>query len=186
MRIVFTVLGNSRRSNYLDGDTLRNGNGGGSGTDTSSIVVAEQLAAQGHDVVLVSEKLEVRLEEEYAKKGIHFNAGKKVRGVTYTNFEFEGVEDRNFDILVNSLWFNKYNELPIKVSKAVIYWCHMQWVYGISELLNYVTTNNLKLGFVNISQWEKDMNPQDIRVGERLHIHTSKNIMCGTHAFGHD
>jgi glycosyltransferase involved in cell wall biosynthesis len=158
MRIVFTVLGNSRRSNYLDGDTLRNGNGGGSGTDTSSIVVAEQLAAQGHDVVLVSEKLEVRLEEEYAKKGIHFNAGKKVRGVTYTNFEFEGVQDRDFDILVNSLWFNKYNELPIKVSKAVIYWCHMQWVYGISELLNYVTTNNLKLGFVNISQWEKDMN----------------------------
>ena len=85
MRIVFTVLGNSRRSNYLDGDTLRNGNGGGSGTDTSSIVVAEQLAAQGHDVVLVSEKLEARLQEEYAKKGIHFNAGKKVRGVTYTD-----------------------------------------------------------------------------------------------------
>ena len=31
MRIVFTVIGNSRRSNYLNGDTLRYGGGGGSG-----------------------------------------------------------------------------------------------------------------------------------------------------------
>ena len=36
MRIVFTVIGNSRRSNYLNGDTLRYGGGGGSGTDSSS------------------------------------------------------------------------------------------------------------------------------------------------------
>ena len=68
MRILFTVLGNSRRSNYLDGETLRYGNGGGSGTDTSSIIVAEQLAAQGHDVVFCSDKLEPLLEESYAKK----------------------------------------------------------------------------------------------------------------------
>jgi len=62
MRILFTVLGNSRRSNYLDGDTLRYGNGGGSGTDTSSIIAAEQLAAQGHEVVFCSDKLEPLLE----------------------------------------------------------------------------------------------------------------------------
>lgn len=157
MRILFTVLGNSRRSNYLDGETLRYGNGGGSGTDTSSIIVAEQLAAQGHDVVFCSDKLEPLLEESYAKKGIVFNAGKKVRGVIYTNFQLDNVENKTFDVLVNSLWFSKYKELPVKITKAVIYWCHMQWIYGIGEMIEYVKENNLTLGFVHISEWEKSM-----------------------------
>lgn len=158
MRILFTVLGNSRRSNYLDGDTLRYGNGGGSGTDSSTIVAAEQLAAHGHDVVILSEKLEPALEESYAKKGIHFNPGKKIRGVTYSNFNLDNIENREFDILINSLWFQKYKELPVKITKGVIYWCHMQWIYGIRELTDYVKENNLKLGFVNISEWERQMN----------------------------
>lgn len=158
MRILFTVLGNSRRSNYLDGDTLRYGNGGGSGTDGSTIVVAEQLAAKGHDVVILSERLEPHLEIEYAKMGRHFNPGKKVRGVTYSNFELENVQNREFDILINSLWFQKYKELPVKITKGVIYWCHMQWIYGIEELRTFARDNNLNLGFVNISQWEKRMN----------------------------
>lgn len=157
MRIAFTVLGNSRRSNYLDGETIRYGNGAGSGTDGSSIIVAEQLAALGHTVVVTTEKLEPQLEKDYAKKGINFNPGKKVRGVTYTNFEFDGVDNREFDILVNSLWFADYDKLPIKVTKALIYWCHMQWIYGIGETLKYVKDNNLKLGYVHISDWEKRM-----------------------------
>jgi glycosyltransferase involved in cell wall biosynthesis len=158
MKILFTVLGNSRRSNYLDGNTLRYGNGGGSGTDTSTIVVAEYLASQGHEVVIASEKLEPPLEKEYAQKGIFFNPGKKVNGVIYTNFEFENIYIQEFDILINSLWFQDYNNLPVKITKAVIYWCHMQWIYGIDEMIKYCTENNLKLGFVNISEWEKEMN----------------------------
>jgi glycosyltransferase involved in cell wall biosynthesis len=158
MKILFTVLGNSRRSNYLDGNTLRYGNGGGSGTDTSTIVVAEYLASQGHEVVIASEKLEPPLEKEYAQKGIFFNPGKKVNGVIYTNFEFENIYIQEFDILINSLWFQDYSNLPVKITKAVIYWCHMQWIYGIDEMIKYCTENNLKLGFVNISEWEKKMN----------------------------
>lgn len=158
MRILFTVLGNSRRSNYLDGDTLRYGSGGGSGTDSSTIIVAEQLASQGHDVVILSEKLEPHLEREYAKLGRSFNPGKKIRGVTYSNFELENIENREFDILVNSLWFHKYKDLPVKITKALIYWCHMQWVYGVDEIINYAKENNLKLGFVHISEWERAMN----------------------------
>jgi hypothetical protein len=157
MRILFTVLGNSRRSNYLDGDTLRYGNGGGSGTDTSSILVAEYLASQGHDVVIALDKLEPALEEAYAEKGIVFNQGKKVRGVIYTDFEFTNVSFTEYDVLINSLWFQEYHKLP-KITKAVIYWCHMQWIYGIDEMIKYCTENNLKLGFVNISEWEKKMN----------------------------
>ena len=62
MRIAFIVIGNSRRSNYLNGYNLRYGSGGGSGTDTSSVLVAEYLAKQGHEVVFVADKLEPRLE----------------------------------------------------------------------------------------------------------------------------
>jgi hypothetical protein len=68
MRIAFIVIGNSRRSNYLNGDTIRYGGGGGSGTDGSSIIVAEQLALLGHEVVLASEKLEPHLEISYSQK----------------------------------------------------------------------------------------------------------------------
>ena len=158
MRIVFILIGNSRRSNYLDGDTIRYGKGGGSGTDGSTIIIAEQLAKAGHEVVITSDRLEPLLEQTYAAQGLHFNAGKIVRGVTYTDILFEGVENREFDILVSSLWFHDYAKLPIKVNKAIIYWCHMQWIYGIDEIVSYVTDNKLKLGFVNISEWEKSMN----------------------------
>lgn len=178
MRILFTVLGNSRRSNYLNGDTLRYGNGGGSGTDTSSIIVAEQLADQGHDVVLCSEKLEPQLEESYAKKGIVFIPGKKIRGVTYTNFQLDGVENKTFDILINSLWFHKYNDLPVKITKAVIYWCHMQWIYGIDEVINYAKDNNLKLGFVHISEWERKMNTPVIQRAKTANPDT-KTVLIG-------
>jgi glycosyltransferase involved in cell wall biosynthesis len=162
MRIVFTVIGNSRRSNYLNGDTLRYGGGGGSGTDSSSIVVAEYLADQGHEVVFVTEALEPQLEKLYKENGRVYVPGMKVRNVIYTNLQFEGIENREFDILINSLWFAKYNELPIKVTKALIYWNHMQWLYGLSEIMNYTRDNNLKLGFVNISNWEKGMNQSTI------------------------
>lgn len=158
MRIVFILIGNSRRSNYLDGNTLRYGRGGGSGTDTSTIVIAEQLASLGHEVVVTSDKLEPALEERYSKEGIFFNPGKKVRGVIYTNIEFENVENKQFDIIVSSLWFHDYEKLPITVNKAIIYWNHMQWVYGIDEIIRYATKYNLKLGFVNISEWERKMN----------------------------
>lgn len=177
MRIVFTVIGNSRRSNYLNGDTLRYEGGGGSGTDTSSIVVAEYLASQGHEVVFVTEALEPKLEEVYKSLGRDNTPGKKIRGVIYTNLAFDGVENKEFDILINSLWFFKYKELPIKVTKALIYWNHMQWIYGLSEIIEYTKENNLKLGFVNISEWEKSMT-QGVIDSIKSHIpHTKQTLI---------
>jgi glycosyltransferase involved in cell wall biosynthesis len=160
MRIAFILIGNSRRSNYLNGETLRYGGGGGSGTDTSTILVAEYLASQGHDVVVVTEKMEPLLEEAYAREGKFFPKGDKIRGVQYTDIDFNYIENKEFDVLVNSLWFHDYNKLPIKVTKSLIYWCHMQWIYGIDESINYAKENNLSLGFVNISEWEKSMNKE--------------------------
>ena len=158
MRIAFIVIGNSRRSNYLNGHTLRYGKGGGSGTDSSTIIIAEHLAKQGHEVVFVQDKLEPQLEQQYASQGIIFTPGQEVNGVKYTYKDFGGIENKEFDILVSSLWFHEYNELPIKVTKGLIYWSHMQWIYGIGEIIEYCVTNGLKLLFVNISEWERKMN----------------------------
>lgn len=158
MRILFTLLGNSRRSNYLTGDTIRKGGGGGSGTDTSTILIAEHLASKGHDVVIVSEELEPMLKEKHKQNNNPFYWGIKSRGVIYSNFAFDNVPNREFDILVNSLWFQDYEKLPVKITQGLIYWCHMQWLYGMSEIINFVKKNNLKLAFVNISEWEKKCN----------------------------
>lgn len=157
MRIAFIVIGNSRRSNYLNGYNLRYGSGGGSGTDTSSVLVAEYLAKQGHEVVFVADKLEPRLDEEYKAKGRVYIPGEEFYGVKYTNIEFEGIDNKEFDILISMLWFHDYDKLPITVTKSLIYWSHMQWVYGIDQITNFAKNNNLSLGFVHISEWEKKM-----------------------------
>lgn len=68
MKILFTLIGNSRRSNYLTGDSIRTGGGGASGTDTSTILVAEYLASKGHEVVIVSEELEPLLKEKHQRE----------------------------------------------------------------------------------------------------------------------
>ena len=158
MRIAIIVVGNSRRSNYLNGYNLRYGNGGGSGTDTSSVLVAEYLAQQGHEVVMCTDKLEEGLELQYINKGYEYTPGKEYYGVKYTNLNFDGIDNNEYDILISMLWFDKYNELPIKVTKAIIYWSHMQWIYGSNEILNYAKDNNLALGLVHISKWEEEMN----------------------------
>lgn len=157
MRIAFIVIGNSRRSNYLNGTNLRYGNGGGSGTDSSAVLVAEYLAKQGHEVVFVADKLEGPLEERYQREGKTHSPGESHYGVQYTNLDFEGIENKTFDILVSMLWFHQYNELPITITKSVIYWSHMQWIYGIDEVVNYARDNNLTLGFTHISEWERSM-----------------------------
>jgi FkbM family methyltransferase len=154
MRIAFIVIGNSRRSNYLNGYNLRYGGGGGSGTDTSSVLVAEYLAKQGHEVVFVTDKMDSHLSINYED----YTPGKDYYGVKYTNIEFEGIEDKEFDILVSMLWFEDYENLPIKVTKSFIYWSHMQWVYGTDRFINYAKKCNVPIGLVHISEWEKEMN----------------------------
>jgi glycosyltransferase involved in cell wall biosynthesis len=114
----------------------------------------------------VTETLEPKLEEIYKSLGRDNTPGKKVRGVIYTNLNFDGIENKEFDILINSLWFSKYRELPIKVTKALVYWSHMQWIYGIQEMIDYSKENNLKLGFVNISEWEKEMTQRVVEIAK--------------------
>jgi hypothetical protein len=158
MRIFFTVIGNSRRSNYLNGVTIRTGGGGASGTDTSNILIAEYLATLGHEIVYCSDKLEPNLEQKLRDRGINPPAGQKIRGVYYTDIQLTGIVNREFDIWVNNLWFEDYENVPVKITRGLIYWSHMQWLYGYDRIRDYVLKNNLKFGLVNISLWEKEMN----------------------------
>jgi GR25 family glycosyltransferase involved in LPS biosynthesis len=143
MRIAFIVIGNTERGGLINGDSIRYGGTGASGTDSTAILVAEYLARNGHDVVFAVEgKTDFQV----------------CRGVKYTNLAFDSVENKEFDILVSCLWFCKYDELNIKVTKALIYWCHLAWMYGIREISDYAKKLNIPVGIVHVSAWEKGHN----------------------------
>jgi len=158
MRIAFVVIGNSRRSNFLNGHTLRHDGAGGSGTDTSAILVAEFLAKNGHEVVIATDTIDAPLNDSYKTMGRSYTPGESFYGVQYTNLNFDGIENKTFDVLVGMLWFEDYESLPIKVTKSLIYWSHMQWVYGTYKFVDYAEKYNLSIGLVHISNWEEKMN----------------------------
>jgi len=157
MRIAFITIGNSRRSNYVNGYTMRYGGGSCSGTDTSVILIAEYLSKFGNQIVVATDDLEPELKDEYRKLEINYDYGYYYNGVSYTNLNFDGISNKKFDILISMLWFENYDLLPISVSNSLIYWSHMQWIYGIDSIVNYVKKHNLNLGIVHISDWEKKM-----------------------------
>jgi hypothetical protein len=155
MRIAIIVIGNTRRNGYLNGYNLRYGGGGASGTDTSSILIGEYLSKQGHEVVICTDDLDEPLKKEYITEGKEFIAGSESYGVKYTNINFDGIDNKDFDILINMLWFTGYDALPIQVTKSIIYWSHMQWIYGVDELIKFAEKHNLSIGVVNVSDWQK-------------------------------
>jgi glycosyltransferase involved in cell wall biosynthesis len=164
MRILFTVTGNGSRSNFVNGDTMRYNKAGLSGTDTTTILVAEYLAKMGNDVVVAVEKSPDHLIKNRKDRGFTFNPGKDVvNGVTYTYLpNLDGLENNQFDILVNSLWFGEYDKLNAIITKAVCYWCHLAWGYHLRELKDYAIKNNLKVGYINISEWAEGHHTENI------------------------
>jgi glycosyltransferase involved in cell wall biosynthesis len=136
---------------------MRYGGGSCSGTDTSVILIAEYLSKFGNQIVVATDDLEPELKDEYRKSEINYDYGYHYNGVSYTNLNFDGISNKKFDILISMLWFENYDVLPISVSNSLIYWSHMQWIYGIDSIVNYVKKHNLNLGIVHISDWEKKM-----------------------------
>ena len=167
MRIAFIVVGNVERGGLINGESIRYGGTGASGTDSSAILVAEYLSKVGHDVV-------------FAVEGV--TDFEICRGVKYTNLKFDTVDNKEFDVLVSCLWFDRYNDLNIKVTKSLIYWCHLAWMYGIKEMTEYAKENNLHLGIVHVSEWEKKHNNQTIQVMRRDYKNISQitipNSIC--------
>lgn len=156
MRIVFLVPGNKVRSGELTGHNIRYGGTGASGTESSIVYVSEYLSNHGFEVTIASEKCDTPILD---------------RGVFYTDFNFKDVENRDYDILVSCLWFEHYNDLPITVSKGIVYWYHLAWGYNLGELRDYAIKNNIKTGSVSISEWAKKFNSEYdgiIRVNDEL------------------
>lgn len=155
MRILFTVTGNGSRSNFVTGLTMRYDKAGLSGTDTTTILVAEYLVKMGHEVVIAVEKSSDNLITQREEKGYKFTPGEEeYNGVLYTYLpNLDGLSNRTFDIWINSLWFGDYDKLNATITKAVCYWCHLAWVYYLGELKDYALKNNLKVGYINISKW---------------------------------
>lgn len=149
MKIVFLLVGTEGRPKILNGDMIRYGQAPASGTDQSVIMVSEYLSSKGHDVTIVLDKTDKQ----------------NCRGVKYTDFSYEGLIDSQVDVLVSALWFDKYNMIPFKVTKGLIYWYHMAWVYCINEMIDFCNDNNLKMGFVNVSKWAQGQNEWNINLG---------------------
>jgi hypothetical protein len=149
MKIVFCLVGTEGRPKILNGDTIRNGGAACSGTDQSMILISEHLASQGHDITLVLDKTD------------------KItcRGVKYTDFSYDGLIDTEVDILVTALWFDKYDTIPFKVNKGLIYWYHMAWVYCINEMIEFCNKHDIKMGFLNISKWAENQNKWSVDLG---------------------
>lgn len=170
MRVLFLVTGNGSRSNFVNGELMRYGEAGLSGTDTSSILVAEYLAAQGHEIVIAVEKSDDNLINQRKERGFIFTPGDTIRGVTYTYLDLDGIENRTFEILVNCLWYGEYDTLPATITKAVCYWCHLAWMYYLRELKDYAAKHKLKVGYINISEWAKGHHQENI---DFLKLHLS-------------
>lgn len=143
MRIAFLVIGNTSRSGVITGKNIRYGGSSCSGTESSVIYVAEYLKKIGHDVTIA---LEVCDKAEVCG------------GVLYTDFSFKGDDTKEYDVLVSCLWFNKYDELPIKVTKAVVYWYHLAWGYAMNDMVKFAKDNNLIIGTISVSNWAKKEN----------------------------
>lgn len=163
MRIAFIIIGNTERGGEIDGESIRYGSVTSSGTDSSAILAAEYLASVGHEVVFAIESR---------------STVKNFKNVTYTDVQFNGIENKTFDILVTSLWFSNFDTLKIKVTNSLIYWCHLSWMYSIREMVEYCNTNQLKFGVVHVSKWEQGHNRDTVDfMRKNVHKGTSSIVI---------
>lgn len=162
MRIAFILIGNQSRAGNLTGYNIRYGGASSSGTESSVIYLAEYLSSIGYETTISLERCE---HPEYSN------------GVFYTDLDFREDSNLNYDILLSCLWFKDYDTLPIKVSSALIYWCHLAWGYSYSEMIDYVKKNNLKFGMVSISNWAYKHNMEILDIMKSNNIEVSYSII---------
>lgn len=162
MKIAFILVGNESRKGRLTGYDIRYGGASSSGTETNVIYLAEYLSSIGYKTTVALEKCEEPAESN---------------GVLYTDFNFTGDTNLEYDILISCLWFKDYPSLPIKVNKALIYWCHLAWGYAYSEMISYIKSNNLKFGLVSISNWAYKHNSEISDIIGHADIETVSDII---------
>jgi hypothetical protein len=147
--VLFVLVGNEGRAGPVNGYTIRDAVGA-SGTDQSVVLVAEQLARRGWRAVVASPNSGACA------------AGAAVNGVVYTDLQLTGVHEREFAVLVNSLWVGDPARLPATITRAVVSWCHCPYVYARRELRAYLAAaargggcGRLRYGVVYPSEWTR-------------------------------
>lgn len=162
MRIAFILVGNESRKGRLTGYDIRYGGASSSGTETNVIYLAEYFSSIGYKTTVALEKCEEPIESG---------------GVFYTDFNFTDDTDLEYDILISCLWFKDYSSLPIKVNKALIYWCHLAWGYAYNEMSEYIKEHNLKFGLVSISNWAYKHNAEISHIISHSGIETYDTVI---------
>ena len=137
MRIAL-VLNRAPRTSRFNGDIIRNGCIGVSGTEQTFVIVAEQLAKQGHKVMLWGENM---------------TNGETVNNVQYSDRR-EDLSDT--EVLITIPWITFLHELHMPMLKTII--INMQCIGIHNNLKNYISKkmNSVKTISVYPSQWAKD------------------------------
>ena len=140
MKIAFIAQACHANSIPANGDTIRYGGVGVSGTHQSFLMVAEYLASKGHEVYLMFDYFSVRVCET-------------VRGVHYID-SYGCLDNMDLDCLVVASWHNNYN-FNFASLKKLITWCEC-YTLDYTDRINYFLQRyNAKYGIVHISDWSR-------------------------------
>lgn len=141
-RILFVITYNDRRNGIMDGESIRTGGVGVSGTDQSIIIAAEQLALHGHMCCIA---------------GIFTKPGTVTRGVTFTDLSLTGVS-RTYDILCVCSWYRDFESLPIDRTSVKAIWLLCQhWAVdapaAVARFANACSVS--KVVIIALSEWSR-------------------------------
>lgn len=141
-RILFVITLNDRRNGIMDGESIRTGGVGVSGTDQSIIIAAEQLALRGHMCCIAS---------------IFTKPGTVTRGVTFTDLSLTNAP-RAYDIVCVCSWFRDFDSLPINRQCLTSIWllCQHWDVNFPMDVTKYAKTCRIRtVVTIALSEWSR-------------------------------
>lgn len=133
----------------MDGELIRTGGSGVSGTEQSAVLVAEHLAGKGHDVAIVTFNANLSFE--------------KVRGVWYTNFTYMGLQNIDVDLLVVHSMHTIFR-FPFQSVRCLVTWCVCAGIQHQAAIARFVAEKKCTYGIVHISKWAEAVTRVDIPV----------------------
>ena len=138
--ILFIVTGDDTRKGFVDGNSIRNGGTGASGTEQSCILIAEKLSEKNFNCYISS------------NSGPH---GSNVNGVNYVNYNLDGCTVTCFEFIVCVPWLSRFINLP-NVNNLII-WMHCQTIENDVYFHDLIISKNIKsVQFVHLSGWTMD------------------------------
>jgi glycosyltransferase involved in cell wall biosynthesis len=125
----------------IDGNSIRNGGVGVSGSHQSLILILEGLAALGHECVLAV---------------TNGNVGKKIKGVFYTDDKLIGRKNMTWDVVIILDWMG--DDMPFYKSllwevKLFIVLCECVGIKSPHKISEIAAHFGCRIGIVYVSEW---------------------------------